>query len=192
MTTRMIKIISMVMMSCRMMLLLKTSPEADDGGLGGGGDDMRAADRFFLPPLPTGTTAKYLQISISIYFHIYIQLYSCRHYQQVKTRDANLLEPIYENFMRFTLLAGVFLLIFRCFTLFWCLFARGKTCAGADIHTFCMSDKFFSLPLCTLGAPVGSQVGAENVGEHPKHRVLLLAALSNDVDSEREFGTLNF
>ena len=59
MTTRMIKIISMVMMSCRMMLLLKTSPEADDGGLGGGGDDMRAADRFFLPPLPTGTTAKY-------------------------------------------------------------------------------------------------------------------------------------
>ena len=57
--TRMIKIISMVMMSCRMMLLLKTSPEADDGGLGGGGDDMRAADRIFLPPLPTGTTAKY-------------------------------------------------------------------------------------------------------------------------------------
>ena len=64
--TRMIKIISMVMMSCRMMLLLKTSPEADDGGLGGGGDDMRAADRFFLPPLPTGTTAKYLQIYIFI------------------------------------------------------------------------------------------------------------------------------
>ena len=52
--------LNMVMMSCRMMLLLKTSPEADDGGLGGGGDDMRAADRFFLPPLPTGTTAKYL------------------------------------------------------------------------------------------------------------------------------------
>ena len=58
--TWMIKIISMVMMSCGMMLLLKTSPEADDGGLGGGGDDMRAADRFFLPPLPKGTTAKYL------------------------------------------------------------------------------------------------------------------------------------
>ena len=86
--TRMIKIISMVMMSCRMMLLLKTSPEADDGGLGGGGDDMRAADRFFLPPLPTGTTAKYLHIFISIYIHIYIKLYSCRHYQhKVKTSE---------------------------------------------------------------------------------------------------------
>ena len=70
--TRMIKIISMVMMSCRLMLLLKTSPEADDGGLGGGGDDMRAADRFFLPPLPTGTTAKYLQIS---FFFLYSYLY---------------------------------------------------------------------------------------------------------------------
>ena len=86
--TRMIKIISMVMMGCRMRLLLKTSPEADDGGLGGGGDDMRAADRFFLPPLPTGTTAKYLHIFISIYIHIYIKLYSCRHYQhKVKTSE---------------------------------------------------------------------------------------------------------
>lgn len=52
----------------------------------------------------------------------------------------------------------------------------------------------FSFPLCTFakGAPVSSQVGAENVGEHPKHGVLLLAALSNDVDSEMEFCTLDF
>ena len=41
------------------MMSFETSPGADDGGLGGGGDDMRAADRIFLPPLPTGTTAKY-------------------------------------------------------------------------------------------------------------------------------------
>ena len=92
--TKMIKIFSMVMMSCWMMLLLKTSPEADDGGLGGGGDDMRAADRFFLPPLPTGTTVKYLQISIFIYIHIHIQLHSCCHHKQIKTRGANLLEPV--------------------------------------------------------------------------------------------------
>ena len=41
------------------MMSFETSPGADDGGLGGGGDDMRAADRVFLPPLTTGTTAKY-------------------------------------------------------------------------------------------------------------------------------------
>ena len=59
-----------------------------------------------------------------------------------------------------------------------------------------MSDQFdgflfFTLHICR-GAPVGSQVGAENVGEHPEHRVLLLATLSNNVDSEMEFGTLDF
>ena len=49
----------MTMMMTTMMMSFETSPGADDGGLGGGGDDMRAADRVFLPPLPTGTTAKY-------------------------------------------------------------------------------------------------------------------------------------
>ena len=49
----------MTMMMTTMMMSFETSPGADDGGLGGGGDDMRAADRIFLPPLPTGTTAKY-------------------------------------------------------------------------------------------------------------------------------------
>ena len=49
----------MTMMMTTMMMSFETSPGADDGGLHGGGDDMRAADRVFLPPLPTGTTAKY-------------------------------------------------------------------------------------------------------------------------------------
>ena len=49
----------MTMMMTTMMMSFETSPGADDGGLRGGGDDMRAADRVFLPPLPTGTTAKY-------------------------------------------------------------------------------------------------------------------------------------
>ena len=59
-----------------------------------------------------------------------------------------------------------------------------------------MSDQLDRFSCSTLhicrGAPVGSQVGAENVGEHPEHRVLLLAALSNNVDSEIELGTLDF
>ena len=89
--TRMIKIISMVMMRCRMMLLLKTSPEADDGGLGGGGDDMRAADRFFLPPLPTGTTAKYLQnLFLFIFIFIYSSILAATTNQQVKTRETQI------------------------------------------------------------------------------------------------------
>ena len=49
----------MMLMTTMTMMSFETSPGADDGGLGGGGDDMRAADRVFLPPLPTGTTAKY-------------------------------------------------------------------------------------------------------------------------------------
>ena len=58
-TMTMMSMMTMKMMTTMTMMSFETSPGADDGGLGGGGDDMRAADRIFLPPLPTGTTAKY-------------------------------------------------------------------------------------------------------------------------------------
>ena len=84
----------------------------------------------------------------------------------------------------------------RFYTLFGANFHRAKNTLELIFALLaCPINKMdFSFPLCTFakGAPVSSQVGAENVGEHPEHRVLLLAALSNDVDSEIELGTLDF
>ena len=103
---------------------------------------------------------------------------------------------LFTIFLYLTPIQVAYMLISGVFTLFGANFHRAKSALELIFAPFACLINWtdFPVPLYTFakGAPVGSQVGAENVGEHPEHRVLLLAALSNNVDSEREFGTLNF
>ena len=104
--------------------------------------------------------------------------------------------PFYNLFVFDTNSSCLYAYFRRFNTLFGAYFHRAKSALELIFTPFACLINWtdFPVPLYTFakGAPVGSQVGAENVGEHPKHRVLLLAALSNNVDSEREFWTLDF